>query len=99
MTLRNGTALTYIRFSWEQWDVFLSVSLFLVLFTVNCGINYYRKPFSQFTGYRTRSSTTKELEDLLGKLTLQVNLAESQRTGEMVGIGHESVEAMKKLGI
>lgn len=94
----------YGIFHLKQWKkllnrTFFLVSLFLFLFTVNCGINYYRKPFSQFTGYRTRSSTTKELEDLLGELTLQVNLAESQRTGEMVEIGHESVEAMKKLGI
>lgn len=77
---------------------FFLVSLLLFLYTINCGINYYRQPFSKFLDYGIGTYSTKDLEDLLGYLTEQVNLADARRQENGGDIASDSVKAMKKLG-
>lgn len=77
--------IIYGMFHLRHWlkilnRAFFLVSLLLFLFTINCGINYYRRPFSQFLPYQTGQYTTKDLEALLSYLTKQVNMAEAART-------------------
>lgn len=77
---------------------FFLVSLLLFLYTINCGINYYRQPFSQFLDYRIGTYSAKDLKALLAYLTEQVNQADVQRCEGGTDITAESVKAMKKLG-
>lgn len=86
---------------------FLLVAALLFVYTINCGINYYRHPFSQFLSYKTRKYSTQELKTLLGELTNQVNLAQAERIGpdetdiitlSQIDVNAESVKAMEKLG-
>lgn len=72
----------------------------LLLYSVNCGINYYSMPFSAYLPYEREEHTAEELERLLVYLTEQVN-----RYGEQAGVrltageyGEEGIAAMKKLG-
>ena len=51
---------------------FLASGLFLS-FTLNCGINYYRTPFSYEAGFSTQPASSKELYALCEYLTVQVN--------------------------
>ncbi|MEY8354007.1 DUF3810 domain-containing protein [Lachnospiraceae bacterium 54-53] len=80
--------------------VFL-VTCFFFLFTVNCGINYYRKPFSSYSGLEVRASTLEELKELCLFLTDTINqMCEEGITGEVdwESTRRESVKAMEKLG-
>ena len=80
--------------------VILVTGLFF-LFTLNCGINYYRKPFSSYSGLEVRKSSLKELKDLCLQLTADVNqLCGDGIKGETDRkvLGKESVKAMKGLG-
>lgn len=51
---------------------FLIASALAFVFTVNCGINYYRKPFSAGSGLTIRKSSTEELYTLCSYLVDQV---------------------------
>ena len=51
---------------------FLIASTLAFVFTVNCGINYYRKPFSADSGLTIRKSSTEELYALCSYLVDQV---------------------------
>ncbi|MCI9007205.1 MAG: DUF3810 domain-containing protein [Lachnospiraceae bacterium] len=46
--------------------------VWLLAFTVTCGINYHRMPFSQMAGLPTEPSTAEELEELCLWLTDQI---------------------------
>ncbi|WP_124065107.1 DUF3810 domain-containing protein [Clostridium sp. E02] len=73
---------------------------FFFLFTFQCGINYYRKPFSHSSGLEVRKSSKKELARLCLKLTDEVNGLVEQKlqiTDQKV-MRMESREAMSKLG-
>lgn len=50
----------------------LTASLLFLIFTANCGINYYRQPFSSLSGLTVRPSTSKELYSLCSWLTEQI---------------------------
>ena len=54
--------------------LFFLVCLLLFLYTVGCGINYYRTPFSYEAGMVMEKSSTEELYSLCRFLTEQVNL-------------------------
>ena len=58
----------------------------LFLFTVNCGINYYRTPFSYEAGIAAESSSTEELLALCRYLTNQINssLLEIDHSGDLL---------------
>lgn len=50
----------------------LGASLLLFLFTLNCGINYYRQPFSALSGLTVQPSSSQELYDLCSWLAAQI---------------------------
>ncbi|WP_313184564.1 DUF3810 domain-containing protein [Lacrimispora sp.] len=80
--------------------VFLVTGLFL-LFTLNCGINYYRKPFSSYSGLDMRKSSVEELERLCRNLTDDVNRMCREGIAKEIdlkSLEKESVKAMKRLG-
>lgn len=54
--------------------VFFLCALLLFLFTVDCGINYYRNPFSYEAGFTTEKSSSQELLALCRYLTRQINI-------------------------
>lgn len=87
-----------------QWKKLVSGTLFLIsllffIYTVNCGINYYRRPFSDYLEYRAGRYSEKELEELLRWLTERVNAAYTE-TGrqERRKVQNEAMKAMEKLG-
>ena len=55
--------------------VLFGLSLLAFLFTINCGINYYRRPFSSYLDLEIRQSSREELLELCRYLTDQVNRA------------------------
>ena len=80
--------------------LFLAAALFF-LFTVNCGINYYRKPFSSYSGLEVRKSSVEELKSLCLKLTDTLNRMREEGVTGKVNVEkskRESVIAMEKLG-
>lgn len=87
-----------------QWKKIVSGTLFLIsllffIYTVNCGINYYRRPFSDYLEYRAGRYSEKELEELLGWLTQRVNAVYTETGGqECRKVQNEAVKAMEKLG-
>lgn len=56
-----------------------AVVLFL-LYTLQCGINYFHTPFSAIAGYDVRPSEYSELEELCIYLTEEINTAAEQLT-------------------
>lgn len=79
----------------------LFVSGLFFLFTVNCGINYYRRPFSFYSGLEVRKSSKEELEALCIFLTDTVNEMCSQGITEDMDThtaAEEGVRAMEGLG-
>ena len=87
-----------------QWKKIVSGTLFLIsllffIYTVNCGINYYRRPFSDYLEYRAGRYSEKELEELLVWLTQRVNAVYTETGGqERRKVQNEAVKAMEKLG-
>lgn len=82
--------------------VFLS-SFLVFLYTINCGINYYRTPFSEISGLEIRDSSVEELERLCSYLTDQVcvygeQMAEGKMEDWKKDIPEESRQAMEHLG-
>ncbi|MCC8139383.1 MAG: DUF3810 domain-containing protein [Lachnospiraceae bacterium] len=81
-------------------------SVLLLLFVLNCGINYQRTSFSQKSGIATSSYSTQELEELCLWLTEEINAradavsrdAEGLLCLPARGIGQLAVEAMHGLG-
>lgn len=104
-----GGFLLYCVFHLSQWKkminrAFFLTGLLMLLYTVNCGINYYRLPFSQFLSYGVRSYSTEELRELMAELTNQVNLSRAEVSMGKSGnspekhMNTESVKAMERLG-
>lgn len=88
---------------WKQWrkvvrGTFSLISVLLLVFTMNCGINYYRTPFSYYLNYNIRKYSTDELEELMMELTKQVNRTEYLSEEGEIDFGRECVVAMGKLG-
>lgn len=63
---------------------FLICSCLLFLYTLNCGINYHRNPFSYEAGIVMEKTSTEELYQLCSYLVDQVNLsvAEAAHNGD-----------------
>ncbi|MCD7997888.1 MAG: DUF3810 domain-containing protein [Clostridiales bacterium] len=71
------------------------------LFTCNCGVNYYRKPFSSYSNLEVRNSSKEELIDLCTTLTETVNQYCEDGVGaamELKDANREGVAAMRRLG-
>lgn len=67
------------------------------IYTTNCGVNYYRKPFSSYLNLDVRESSLEELENLCQYLTDQVNTTLDSTTMER-GWPKEARDCMKELG-
>lgn len=94
-----------VRHFREKRGIFVRIlflaSVLFFLFTVNCGINYYRKPFSSYSGLKVEGSTVGELENLCLRLTDTLNqMCELGVSSEidMERTRKEGVKAMEKLG-
>lgn len=77
-------------------------SLLFFLFTVNCGINYYRQPFSSLSGLTIQPSSSQELYDLCSWLVEQiqdsVRQLEDQASEENGFSGQTSREPLPSYG-
>lgn len=58
--------------------LFAAASLLAFLFTIGCGINYYRYPFSYTCGLTIRPSSSSELYSLCLDLTEKINQAAAE---------------------
>ncbi len=80
----------------------LGASLLFFLFTVNCGINYYRQPFSALSGLTIQPSSSQELYDLCSWLVEQiqdsVRQLEDQASEENGFSGQTSREPLPSYG-
>ncbi len=101
-TLRRGPRALL---SWLRHLLF-AASILLLLFVLNCGINYQRDSFSQKTGITAGSYSTQELEALCLWLTEEINARASSVTHDADGLmlltsedaGQLAAEAMHGLG-
>ena len=67
-----------ILFHYKNWRQIVSCLFALMgflacLYTMNCGINYYRRPFSSYLELQTRESSVEELEELCAYLVKKIN--------------------------
>ncbi len=74
-------------FRWAS-GVFLTVSVLMCLYAVNCGVNYQRESFSEKSGLEAEQYTAEELKAVCLWLTEEVNaragLVERGGSGEMI---------------
>lgn len=68
--------------------LFCAASLLLLSFTLNCGINYYRMPFSYEAGFSVQPASAEELYDLCDYLVKQVNLCVSDMKAQRADGGY-----------
>lgn len=68
---KKGSRLLFALKSIVNIFVFLSIAFFL--FTINCGINYYRYPFADTCGLKVEPSAKTELNELCAALASKVN--------------------------
>ena len=53
--------------------VFFTAGLLAFLYTANCGVNYYRKPFSSYLDLQMGKATTEDLKALCQELVEKIN--------------------------
>lgn len=82
-----------------------AASFLFVIYTLNCGINYYNESFSKCEGFEIKERPVDELKVLCEKLTEQVNTYSSQVLRNKKGlccldnnVGGRAVEAMQAAG-
>lgn len=51
----------------------LTISLIAFIFVFNCGINYYRSPFSEYSGLETGKYSKEQLREVLDYVLLKAN--------------------------
>lgn len=86
--------------------VWLIVAMLFFLYTMNCGINYHARAFSEYAGIETGRYTTEELADLCEFLTEKVNenapVSEADREENFVyrerAWQKEGIRAMQAVG-
>ena len=89
---------------WRRTVAFLFavVSFLFFMYTACCGVNYYRRPFSDYLGYETGKNKKEELEELLEWLSQQVNESwteiRADSLQELISMGQAGVESMEGLG-
>lgn len=94
------------RRSWGKLlgALWVALSVVFLLFTANCGINYYRNPFSSYSGLEIKAHSEEELRELVAWLTVRVNETSGRRwdqNGNKLAAGptgEEGVKAMERLG-
>lgn len=98
----------HVKSLWKPvWHLAMFTCTLLFLYTINCGVNYYRRPFSSYLELETGNATTQDLVNLCEHLTEQVNGTlkdiRSQEDGEKQLDYEETwnqigVKSMKHLG-
>ena len=85
--------------------LFLTVSVLMLLYVVNCGINYRRVSFSEKSGIETAAYTVEDLKQTCLWLTEEVNARAGQVERDENGVmllesaeEKDAVKAMKALG-
>lgn len=89
------------RKNWRKLlsGAFLLLSVIFFLYTACCGVNYYRKPFSEYLGFQAEQYTKEELRELCEWLTEQANAAYVETAAmDTEEARREGVKAMEKLG-
>ncbi|MGC4018644.1 MAG: DUF3810 domain-containing protein [Muricomes sp.] len=90
-----------------QWasGFFLGASVLVLLYVLNCGINYRRTPFSEEAKIQTAAYSVEDLKQtciwLTGELNARAGLVNRNAAGEMVlenGEDKKAAEVMRKLG-
>lgn len=91
----------------KKWlsQVVFGAGILFFLYTAGCGINYYRKPFSEEENIQLHSYSSDELKEICAWFTKEVNarsgIVERNKKGVMESDGQEqegAVEAMHTLG-
>lgn len=91
---------------WEKFGRFIVtiVSFLLLLFTLTCGINYFRDSFSEVSGFTIREHNEEELRELCEYLVEEINTTSAQLERDEKGlvimntdVNKEAQKAMKKL--
>lgn len=80
-TTNRGT-LTY-RFTMRTLSV---LSVILMLFTISCGLNYYRTEFAEYSGLTIRESEINELAALCGDLAETANRQRKNLPEDQIGV-------------
>lgn len=81
--------------------IFCFCALLFFLYTVNCGINYYRKPFSSWLNLETGKAGDQELYEMCSWLTDMVNTSRKemeQDSGSWKNQGEKGTVSMNMLG-
>lgn len=93
-----------IMLNWAA-GLFVVASILVLLFVINCGINYRRVSFSEKTGMNVKPYTVQDLKEVCLLLTGEVNERVGQVQRDPSGImqlsekeREEAVKAMEKLG-
>lgn len=93
-----------VMLKWAS-GLFLTASVLLFLYVMNCGINYKSDSFSEQAGLYTSEYTADDLKQVCIRLTDEVNARADRVKRDGSGVmqlagpeGDEAVEAMKQLG-
>ncbi len=90
---RNCYFKTYIK------NTYLAAAFLFFLYTIGCGVNYYRKPFSAYLEYKTDVYTREQLKELCKWLTEQVNASWTETgTKTSIQMQEAGADAMEGLG-
>ena len=75
LILFTAAFLVFCRKQWKRLleGVLAFLGLIAFLFTVNCGINYYRRPFSGYLDLKIQDSSVEELAELCAYLVDRIN--------------------------
>lgn len=97
--------LIYLFFHWKEpihilTRILAFASGLSLIYTLNCGINYYRLPFSYYLNFKMAESSDEELQGLCKQLTEKLNDNWIDRESGMSirEIQEEGVRAMENLG-
>lgn len=105
--LLTVSAVLYIVFHFRQWKklvegILAFLGFIAFLFTVNCGINYYRRPFSSYLDIEIRDSSEEELKELCAYLVDHINkTADDFRQPSLISqftLARQGQDAMRNLG-
>lgn len=79
--IKKGGHAEHRGFPALRWasGLFLTASVLLFLYTINCGINYRRESFSEKSGFLAEQYTAEELKEVCVWLTKEVN----ERAGQV----------------
>ncbi len=75
LTVIVGMFIKKLKLRWVLGILSRALILIFLIFTLNCGINYHRLPFSERAGFALQESTEEELIALCESLVEEINNA------------------------